>query len=230
MVATVKSKMGWRAMIDLLAGRTEKALEGYGDLVSRLASGEQVDESAVERCLNLSGKSPDDLERAVASKAERIRLAAEIERLEGLAETLHELEAEEALLVTEHNQRVSDMLAVLEPKLVELRQLQNERMGSRSQADDARRRLADTADDELHEQERAVQSELREALAEQTNATGQYHEMRLLAETAEANSDRRAAEYHEQALGLKSWLDRATKRVRDLQSRLAEIHEAKMTP
>jgi hypothetical protein len=230
MATATKQRTNWRQVIDLLIGKTEKALEGYGDLVTRMAAGEDLEAGAVEKTLDAAGKTADDLEADVARRQERIRLAGEIERLERLAETLPELGAEETRLVTEHNRRVGDMLSVLEPKLAELRQLQNERTPCRSQADDARRKLADTADDELHEQERAVQSELREALAEQTNATGQFHEMRLLAESAEANSDRRAPEYHEQVLGLKTWMDRSAKRVRDLQSRLEEIAEAKVKP
>jgi hypothetical protein len=226
MVVASKSKFSWRVAVESLVGRRAKALEGFDDLVERAARGESFSEADVERTLNLSGRSPDEFAEAVERKAERIRLAAEIERLESLAEQSHEAEMEERRIVTAHNERVAEMVAELQPKLLALRERQNSGVGGRSQADDLRRRLADSCDPGLFEQAKALQDELSEALAIQRNATDQYHDARALAESAENRGDARAEEFRQNAMGVQQWKGRADKRVAELQARAETVQAA----
>ncbi len=170
MVVSSKSKFSWRVAIDALAGRRVKALEGFDDLVSRAARGESFSEADAERVLNLSGRTPDEFAEAVERKAERLRLAGEVERRERLAEAGHEAEAEELRIVAEHNERVAAMARELEPRLSELRRIQNESASARTRASDFRARLSATADYELLNQERTVAAELREAVAAEHHA------------------------------------------------------------
>jgi hypothetical protein len=226
MVVSSKSKFSWRSIVESLAGRREKSLEGFDDLVSRAARGERFDEPDAERILAQVGKSAEEFAEAVERKAERLRLSTEIVRLESLAESAHEAEQEETRLVAQHNLRVAEMLAELEPRLAEARRKQNEYAVCGSQANDLRRRLVDGCDTELSEQAQAVQSELREALSIQRNATSQFDDARALAQSAENRDEPRAEEFRQQEMGLRQWKERADKRVAELQSRLEAITAA----
>jgi hypothetical protein len=226
MVVASKSKFSWRSIVESLAGHREKSLESYADLVSRSVAGESFAETDAERVLNLAGKTLDEFTADVERRLERQRLAAEIVRLESLAEDAHAAETEEVRIVGQHNSRVAEMVAELQPKLLALRERQNSGVCGRSQADDLRRRLADSCDPGLFEQAKAVQAELREALSIQRNATDQYHDARSLAQSAENRDEPRAEEFQQQALGLKQWKERADKRVAELNSRLESITAA----
>jgi hypothetical protein len=227
MVVASKSKgISWRGVVEALTGRHEKCLEGYSDMVARSVAGESFAEADAERVLNLAGKSLEQFTADVERRIERQRLAAEIVRLEALAESAYEAEREESRLVAQHNLRVAEMLAELEPRLAEARRKQNEYAVCGSQANDLRRRLADSCDPELFEQSQAVQAELREALSIQRNATSQFDDARALAQSAGNRGDARAEEFRQQEMGLRQWKERSDKRVAELQSRLEAITAA----
>jgi hypothetical protein len=226
MVVSSKSKFSWRGVVEALAGRREKSLESYADLVSRSVAGESFAETDAERVLNLAGKTLDEFTADVERRLERQRLAAEIVRLEAMAESAFEAEKEESRLVTAHNERVAAMVAELQPKLHALRERQNSGVGGLLQANDMRSRLMDSCDPELCEQSRTVQAELREALSIQRNATSQFDDARALAQNAENRDDPRAKELRQNALGAQQWRERADARVAELQSRLESITAA----
>jgi hypothetical protein len=226
-----KSKgFSWRSIVESLAGHREKALEGYSDLVSRSVAGESFAETDAERVLNLAGKTLDEFTADVERRLERLRLAADIVRLESLAESAYEAEQEESRLVAEHNRRVAEMVAALEPKLVALRELQNSGLSARLQVDDLRRQLIDGCDPGLFEQAKALQGELSEALSIQRNATSQFDDARALAESAENRGDARAEEFRQQEMGLRQWRERSDARVAELNSRLESITAAMVQP
>lgn len=221
-MVVAKSKFSWRVAVEALAGRRAKSLESFDDLVNRAARGEQFAEADIERTLNLSGRSPEEFAEAVERKSERLRLAGEVERLERLAEAGHEAEAEELRIVAEHNERVAAMARELEPRLSELRRIQNEAASARTRASDFRARLSATADSELLDQEQTIAAELREAVAAEHHAWSVLddHRSRL------GGLDRNA----EGVANLRQRAEQERSRVRELQNRMAEIAVAKESP
>lgn len=221
MTVATKSKRNWRELVSMLAGRTEKALAGYGDLVTRLARGEDLDPAAVEKLLAAVGRSPDDLERDVTRKAERLRLAAEIERLELLALEGEQANTEIGLLVSAHNATVERMSRELTERLEPLRMKTAQAAPARSQADDVRRQLIDGADPELVEQSRQVHDDLREAVADEQHAVAVLDEHR--SRLGVKRDDPAVADLRIRA-------EQLTNRVRELQSQAESIMAARVKP
>ena len=219
MVATKRTN--WRQVIDLLTGKTEKNLESYGDAVTRLAAGEGLDPAAVEKLLAAVGRSPDDLERDVTRKAERLRLVAEIDRLELLALEGERADAEIGRLVSAHNATVERMSRELTERLEPLRMKTAESAPARSQADDVRRRLIDGADPELVEQSRQVHDDLREAVADEQHAFAVLDERRSL--LGVKRDDPAVADLRIRA-------EQLANRVRELQSQSESIMSARVKP
>jgi hypothetical protein len=223
MTTATKPKRNWRELVAILAGRTEKNLEGYGDLVNRLASGEQFDEGAVERCLNLAGKSADDLTADVARKTQRLAWQGEIERLEALALEGEAADREKSRLIQQHNQQVESMVKALEEIVAPLRMKSAEASSASSMANDLRTKLLNGADAELLEQADRVHTELRQALANESRLRDRVQTMRPQVERAEQEQLDGAAGSRRELDNLRVRLDEASKRVRELRQQSEDL-------
>lgn len=159
-----KAPFSWRSLIAELAGKRERAIADYGDLVDRLAAGEELSEAAVESALTKAGKSPFDLESDVAERVERREWAAEIERLRTTVADGEQAHRDDEAAIQRHNAAVERMLAELDKVRSGLRPRVHAGTAAAAKIDELESKLRKSAPAHLGEQQFAIRDELTEAV------------------------------------------------------------------
>jgi hypothetical protein len=235
--ATAKeSKWNWRGLVERLATKRTKAIGDYAELVERLAGGEEMADATVEATLNKLGKSVYDLQADVATKAERLAWAAEIERLQVVAADGEKAEAEDTAIIAAHNAAVAKLAAETDAKRLPLQARKQAGSSATVRISDLNYKLVTGCPAHLLEQQTAIMSELREAvaaLARQDDYLSQWRTTwRRQADDADDTPEgRQQAEAAEAALAEQQrQRDEKAARVADLQAQMADIEAAKVKP
>ena len=178
-------KFSWRTLIAELAGKRERAIADYADLVDRLAAGEEITEAAVEAALAKADKSPFDLQSDVASKAERVEMVAEIERLRAVVADGEQAAHDDERLVAEHNATVERMLIELDKIRSGLRPRVHAGTAAASRIFDLEYKLRSSPPAHVTEQQAVVSGKIREAVAVHNRRENEWVDLKVAADRAE---------------------------------------------
>lgn len=232
----VESKWSWRGLVERLATKRTKAISDYAELVDRLAGGEEITDAQVEAALNKAAKSPFDLERDVATKAERVAWCAEIERLQAVVSDGEAAEAEEQVAITAHNAAIEKMVGDLRAKLSPLQARKLASGSAKAQIENLRHKLVTGCPDHLLAQQNAIMQELREAVTALQRQDDYLSEWRTtwrrqIDEADESPEGRQLADATKSSLTEQQrQRDDLARRVADLQGQMDEIEAAKVRP
>lgn len=220
-------------------GEQQQAAEwAFEKLVETIADGREPEAKSPDVILTAANKSPEDLTAAVERLRERRAAAAEAARIPDIAEELASIELKlsdaEAKLEAAHEAHNG----TVGPLFARREQLRAERLD----AEQAGRRLAKLAPQRVQDELLAIplqQAQLRDELRAAQDDLDRYvadlesferkHGDRpnLLPAPTRYEEARRAAEFRERTAGA---IERAKKRIRNLQRQLAETtqHEAEL--
>jgi hypothetical protein len=179
------AKFSWKTLIENLAGKRERAIADYQDLIDRMAGGEEITEAAIEAALAKCGKSVFDLQSDVAAKAERVEWVAEIERLRTVVADGEQAAHDDERLVAEHNATVERMLIELDKIRSGLRPRVHAGSAAASRIFDLEHKLRSSPPAHVTEQQAVVHGKVGEALARFNRRQDEWVDIKTSADRAE---------------------------------------------
>jgi len=224
------AKFSWKTLIENLAGKRERAIADYQDLIDRMAGGEEITEAAIEAALAKCGKSVFDLQSDVAAKAERVEWVAEIERLRAVVADGEQAAHDDERLVAEHNATVERMLIELDKIRSGLRPRVHAGTAAASRIGDLEHKLRSSPPSHLTEQQAAVSGKIREAVTIHTRRENEWVDIKTAADRAEREQSEGWQMLVAERDLRKRLADEAAAELKELQAQTAQLADAMVQP